>query len=119
MSDHRWKVGDPVIVAPDGNGHGGGSFVVAKVGPKLLTIGSEYGRSRQFRLDDDGRENTDGRGGYCYAMTPAEHAERTRRATSERALDALTSGSRQWCWKSDLTVEQMDAIVAIIKGGAK
>ena len=108
---HSWKVGAPVVVTADMNRSGGGAFTIAKVGRKYFSV-VERGRSRMFSLTD-GREQTDGVGGYRYAHTPEQHAELTRRKAAAVELRELTSG---YDWTRHLTTAQMESAIAVLRG---
>lgn len=103
-----WKVGDPVVVLPDGNNMGGCRAVVAKVGRVWMTIGGGY-RTRMFSLAD-GHEKGDGVGGYCVAVTPEEASRRAALAVADARVRVHGS---PWDWRG-LTVEETNAIADIL-----
>jgi hypothetical protein len=107
------KVGDTVCVTSDGNRMGGGTFTVASVGRKWFTV-VQYRRPRQFSLED-GHENSDGVGGYCYAQTPEYRAETVERDAWVKRLKAPMNGNDRWVWEERLTLDQIKRLVAILE----
>lgn len=107
------KVGDRVIVEPDANGLGGGEYLVARVGRKNFGVWS-CGRRRTFESERTfeiatGREKGDGVGGYCYAFTPEQYAERVRRRAALKSI-----GHLDWHWHTRVSTEGLEAIAMIL-----
>lgn len=80
----KWRVGDVVHVLADMNRRGGGTHEVSKVGRKWFTVRSGR-RERRFDIVT-GREDSDGVGGFCYALTPEQYADHVERSTLLNAL---------------------------------
>lgn len=105
------KVGDRVVVLADSNKLGGGTFVVAAIGPKCITIAGDF-CARKFRRDN-GQEKSAGVGGYCVLMTEhqfAEHEEREREVG--RLRDHVLRAP--WQWYHELTADQARRVLAIL-----
>lgn len=105
----KWRPGDTVVVLPDLNKMGGGTFTVSSVGRKWLTVGTR--RVRRFDIAT-GREQGNGAGGSCYAVTPQEAADLRARAQATKRLRDLTA---TWDWHRVLSVHEMDMISGVIE----
>jgi hypothetical protein len=103
------KVGDTIHVLPDANKRGGGVETVSAVGRKWLH--TEAGGCRRSFDMASGHERGDGAGGYCVALTVAEHAAYLARLEPLKRLDTWC---RAWNSAGKLTTDQIVRILAII-----
>lgn len=107
-----WKVGDVVIVTPDDSGHGHGRFLVSKVGRRWITVDAY--RERRFDRET-GREDSDGGGGYCYALRPERYEARKRRT---RALNRINQLANSWSF-SGISTDALERIIEVIEAEQK
>lgn len=118
------KVGDKVIVTRPNyrrsTGPDVGEYPVVKVARTYFYVedGAAWAEPPSKFYIDSGREYTDpNENGYyaATARTPEEHAGHDRRLAAER--NELLTGFRRTYNLGDYTVEQLEAIVAILEGG--